>query len=41
MEKKVAVVTGGSEGIGKACAMRFAQEGNAVVIASSRAEQGR
>ncbi len=41
MEKKVAVVTGGSEGIGKACAMRFAQAGYAVVIASRREEQGR
>ena len=41
MEKKVAVVIGGSEGIGKACAMRFAQAGYAVVIASRREEQGR
>ena len=40
MNKKVAVITGGSEGIGKACAIRFAQAGYAVAIASRREESG-
>ncbi len=32
---KVAVITGGSKGIGSAIAERFGQEGNAVVIKST------
>lgn len=32
LENKVAVITGGASGIGKACAMRFAQEGAEIVI---------
>lgn len=41
MSKKTVLVTGGSEGIGAAIAMRFAGAGYAVVIASRREEQGR
>ncbi|MFN0096054.1 MAG: SDR family NAD(P)-dependent oxidoreductase [Dehalococcoidia bacterium] len=33
LEGKVAVVTGGASGIGKACALRFAQEGADIVVA--------
>ena len=33
---KVAIVTGGSEGLGRAAAMRFAQEGCHVVICARR-----
>jgi NAD(P)-dependent dehydrogenase (short-subunit alcohol dehydrogenase family) len=32
-ERRVAVVTGGSQGIGRACALRFAEEGRDVAIA--------
>src|SRR5687767_7428951 len=32
-ERRVAVVTGGAQGIGKACALRIAAEGRDVVIA--------
>ncbi|HEX3983551.1 MAG TPA: SDR family NAD(P)-dependent oxidoreductase, partial [Acidisoma sp.] len=37
LDSKVAVVTGGSRGIGAAIARRFVQEGAAVVLAANEA----
>ncbi|WP_029421299.1 SDR family NAD(P)-dependent oxidoreductase [Alicyclobacillus macrosporangiidus] len=40
LKDKVAVVTGGGSGIGRATALRFAEEGAAVVVADVRPESG-
>ena len=40
LEKKVAIVTGGGRGMGRAMAMRFAREGARVVIAEVDRESG-
>ena len=38
LEGKRAVITGAANGLGRACAERFAQEGAAVVVADQRFE---
>ena len=39
-ESKVAIITGGGAGIGRACAQRFAREGYAVVVADQAVDDG-
>lgn len=39
-ENKVALVTGGNSGIGKAAALLYAQQGARVVVAARRADEG-
>jgi len=41
VEGKIAIVTGGGTGIGRACAMRLAEEGAKVTIAEFNSESGR
>ncbi|MBN2041296.1 MAG: 3-oxoacyl-ACP reductase FabG [Spirochaetes bacterium] len=41
LENKTAIVTGAGSGIGRAIAMRFAEEGAAVVIAEIRSDTGK
>jgi 3-oxoacyl-[acyl-carrier protein] reductase len=41
LKDKVTIVTGGSQGIGRAYALRFAREGAAVAVADVREEQAR
>ena len=40
LEGKVAIVTGASEGIGRACALRLSEEGAKVTICARRAPEG-
>ncbi|MEE9253434.1 MAG: SDR family NAD(P)-dependent oxidoreductase, partial [Pseudomonadales bacterium] len=40
LEGRVAVITGGASGIGRACVKRFAQEGADVVVADLNPERG-
>ena len=39
LEGKIAVITGGASGIGKACALRYAEEGAQVVLADLNAQR--
>lgn len=41
LDKKIAVVTGGAEGIGRAIAQRFLEEGATVVVADSNDQLGK
>src|SRR5690349_736689 len=39
LDGKIAIVTGGAQGIGRACALRFASEGARVVVADLRLDR--
>ena len=41
LENKIALITGGTSGIGFACAERFAEEGATVIMTSRGEERGR
>lgn len=41
LKDRIAVITGGADGIGRATAMRFAQEGAVVVIWDMNEEKGK
>ena len=41
VDKRVVIVTGGAKGIGFACARRFSEDGDRVVIADRDAQAGR
>ena len=40
LENKVAIITGGTAGIGRACAITFTKEGAKVVVAGRNAPKG-
>src|SRR5438046_5190486 len=40
LQSKVAIITGATSGIGRACAIRFAEEGAHLVVAGRRRERG-
>ena len=39
MSEKVSIVTGGASGIGRACCLRFAEEGAKIVVADINLER--
>ena len=41
LDDRIAIVTGAAQGIGRACAVRLAQEGAKVVVADVNDEDGK